>query len=147
MKAWPVLPIAIVQTFLCLAHWFLYRTWIDFWWPLSPAASFALRIALAALSILFVVAAILSFQFSNPAVRFFYWIASVWLGISNFFFVGACFAWLADLGLRLILPGSDHLAARPYIAGTLVVASLVAALYGIFNARNIRQRRPHGAPA
>jgi predicted MPP superfamily phosphohydrolase len=140
LKAWPVLPIAIVQTFLCLAHWFLYRTWIDFW-PLSPAATFALRSALSVLSVIFVVAAILSFQFSNPVVRFFYWIASIWLGIANFLFVGACLAWLADLALRFIVPGSAHLAARPYIAVIFVIASIVSALYGILNARNIRQRR------
>jgi predicted MPP superfamily phosphohydrolase len=131
----------IVQTILCLAHWFLYRTWIDFWWPLSPAASFALRIALAALSVIFIIAAILSFEFSNPVVRFSYWLASIWLGIANFLFVGACLAWLADLALRLILTGPAHLAARPYIAGAFVIASIITALYGILNARNIRQRR------
>ena len=41
MKAWPILGILIVQALLCLAHWFLYSTWIAFWWPLSPAAACA----------------------------------------------------------------------------------------------------------
>jgi uncharacterized protein len=141
LKAWPVLPIVIIQTILCLAHWFLYRTWIDFWWPLSPAASSVLRVALFLLSVIFVVATILTFRFSNQFVKFLYWIASIWLGISNFLFVGACFAWLADTALRFTLPAGSHLAARPYIAGILLIAALGATLYGILNAKVIRQRR------
>jgi uncharacterized protein len=141
LKAWPVLPIVIVQTLLCLGHWFLYRTWIDFWWPISSTASFALRIALALLSVIFIVATILSFRLSNPLVKFIYWVASIWLGVANFLFVAACVAWLADLALRLTLPAGSHLAARPYIAGFLLIAALGAVFYGILNAREIRQRR------
>jgi predicted MPP superfamily phosphohydrolase len=141
LKAWPVVPIVIIQTILCLAHWFLYRTWIDFWWPLNPTATLALRVALTVLSLIFVIAAILSFRFSNPSVKFFYWIASVWLGIANFLFAGAFFAWFADIVLRFVPPSGFHLAARPYIAGTLLSTALVAALYGILNAQNVRQRR------
>ena len=141
MKAWPVLPIVIVQSILCLGHWFLYRTWIDFWWPLSPAASFDLRIALAFLSVIFVIATILGFRFSNPLVKFIYWIASVWLGVANFLFVGASVAWLADFVLRITLHGNSHLTARPYIAGLLLIAAPGTALYGFLNALVIRQRR------
>ena len=141
MKAWPVLPILIVQTILCLAHWFLYRTWIDFSRPLSPAALDALRFALAVLSVIFIVVTILSFRFTNPLVKFFYWIASVWLGIANLLFTGACLAWLIDLVLRIAAPSTIRLSARPYVAASLLAVALAASLYGLVNARKIRKRR------
>jgi uncharacterized protein len=141
LKAWPILGILIVQTFICLAHWFLYCTWIDFWWPLSPAASLALRIALLLLSISFMVAALLGFRFSNWLVALIYQIAAAWLGLMNFFLVGACLAWITDLALRFLLPGATHLQARPYFAGSLLLAAVGASVYGIVNARYIRVRR------
>jgi predicted MPP superfamily phosphohydrolase len=96
---------------------------------------------MALLSMIFIIATILSFRFSNPLVKFIYWIGSIWLGIANFLFVGACLAWLADLVLSLVLPTSSRLAARPYIAGVLLIAALATALYGILNAQKIRRRR------
>ncbi len=100
-----------------------------------------LRIALALLSVIFIIATILGFRFSNPLVKFIYWIASIWLGVANFLFVGACVAWLADFVLRITLHGNSHLTARPYIAGILLIAALGTALYGFLNALVIRQRR------
>ena len=141
MKAWPILGILIVQTFLCLAHWFLYCTWIDFWWPLSPAASLALRIALILLSASFMVAALLGFRFSNWLVALIYQAAAAWLGLLNFFFVAACLAWLTDFALRFLLPGAAHLQARPYLVGSLFIAAIGVGVYGILNARWIRIRR------
>ena len=141
MKAWPILGILIVQTLLCLAHWFLYSTWVDFWWPLSPAGAFRLRAALIVLSCLFMVAALLSFRFSNWFVAFLYQIAAIWLGLLNFFFWAACLAWLIDLALRLAMPDAMHLHYRPFIIGGLFVLSIIAAVYGMLNARVIRLRR------
>lgn len=141
MKAWPILGILIVQAFLCLAHWFLYCTWIDFWWPLGPGATLALRIALIVLSALFMFAALLGFRFSNWMVAFIYQIAALWLGLLNFFFVAACCAWIADFALRFLLPGAAHLHARPTIAGSLLVVAVITGVYGIVNARLIRVRR------
>ena len=121
MKAWPVLAISIVQSFLCLAHWFLYRTWIDFWWPMSPTAAHALQIAFIVLSFVFMTATLLGFRSSNPVVRIFYKAAALWLGLANFLFVGAMIAWLVDLLLRILVPAATRIAARPYLAA---VASL-----------------------
>ena len=140
MKAWPILGVLIVQTLLCFAHWFLYVTWIHFWWPVGPDAAHAMRIALALLSFTFVVAALLGFRFTNPLVAFVYQIASIWLGLLNFFFFAACLAWIIDFALRFSLPGTEHLQARPVIAAGLVVAAVAAAIYGIVNARIIRIR-------
>lgn len=142
MKAWPILGILIVQALLCLAHWFLYSTLIDFWWPLSPAAAGELRIIAIVLSFSFMAAALLGFRFTNWLVALIYQLAAVWLGLLNYFFVAACLAWLADLALRfLLLPGATHLHARPYIFTFLFTAAILTTLYGIVNARYVRIRR------
>ena len=141
MKAWPILGILIVQALLCLAHWFLYFTWTAFWWPLSPEAKFALKIALIGLSVIFIVGALLGFRFTNWLVALIYQIAAVWLGLLNFFFVAACLTWMIDFALRIALPGNTHLRARPVVAGVFFAAAVVAAIYGILNARVIRIRR------
>ena len=80
MKAWPFLVIAIVQAFLLLAHWFLYRTVIAFWFPLSPQATMALRMGFFLLGLSFIVAALLGFRYTNPVVSTFYRAAAIWLG-------------------------------------------------------------------
>ncbi len=141
MKAWPVLGILIVQVFLFLAHWFLYCTWVDFWCPLSPATTFALRVALVVLSVSFMVAALLGFRYSNWLVVWIYKMAAVWLGLLNFFFVAACLTWMIDLPLRLLLPHSSLVTFRPYLVGSLWIAAVVAGIYGMLNARWIRERK------
>ena len=141
MKAWPILGILVVQVFLCLAHWFLYCTWIDFWWPLGPRADLELRIALTFLSVSFIVAALLGFLYSNWLVALIYQFAGVWLGLLNFLFVAACLGWLADFVLFVLLPGSAHIQARPYLAAILLCLALLTGVYGIVNARWLRVRR------
>ena len=138
MKAWPILGILIVQTILCLGHWFLYITWVDFWWPLSPPDAFRLRVALIVLSCIFMVAALLSFRFSNRLVAVLYQIAAVWLGLLNFLFWASCLAWLIDLALRTVTPGATHLHYRPFIVGVLFALAIVLSAYGLLNARVIR---------
>jgi uncharacterized protein len=141
LKAWPLLAISIVQSFLCLAHWFLYRTWIDFWWPTSPTAANALRVAFIVLSFVFMTATLLGFRSSNPVARIFYKAAALWMGLANFLFVGAVIAWLVDLVLHVFVPSATRIAARPYIAAVLLLAAIVTAVYGLVNARDIRLRR------
>lgn len=141
LKAWPVLAVGMVQSFLCLAHWFLYRTWIDFWWPMSPGAVTALRIAVSILSVIFILATLAAFRLANPVVRLLYWIAALWMGLANFLFVGALIAWLADLALRFTVAPSTRALDRHYIAGSLLVLAVGTAIYGLANARNVRLRR------
>jgi uncharacterized protein len=141
LKAWPVVAVVIVQSIICAAHWFMYRTWFDFWWPMSPQALLALRIAFVLLSLIFVIASLLSFRFSNTLVRIVYTAAALWLGVANFLLVGAGIAWLTDLVLRFIMPTTARIADRPYIAATLLLAAIATAIYGLVNARAIRLRR------
>jgi hypothetical protein len=141
LKSLPVLAIVIVQTFLCLAHWFLYCTWIDFWWPLSGQATDALRVAFLLLSFLFLVATVLSFRVANRFVTLLYRAACLWLGLLNFLFWAAWIAWIIDLALRVAVPDSVRLQIRPWLAGGLLLAAIALTLYGLVNARTVRLRR------
>ena len=102
MKALPLLAITVVQTAFCLAHWFMYATWIDFWWPLRPTTQSALAIAFALLSVIFIAATLLGFRFSNPFVKSFYWVAAIWIGFANFLLIAAILARLIDLVLLVL---------------------------------------------
>jgi predicted MPP superfamily phosphohydrolase len=140
LKALPLLAITVVQTAFCLAHWFMYATWIDFWWPLRPTTQSALAIAFALLSVIFIAATLLGFRFSNPFVKSFYWVAAIWIGFANFLLIAAILARLIDLVL-LVLPTTERLAARPWIALVLLIAAIATGIYGFANARAIRERR------
>lgn len=137
MKAWPVVGIALMQAFLLAVHWFIYHTWISFWDPLSPSALLGLRTALLVLAFSFISAALLGFYFSNRTVTLLYWLASVWLGLLNFFFWTACVCWLTGYALALAGVRVD----RPLLAGAFFGLAVAAGLYGLVNARFIRIRR------
>jgi uncharacterized protein len=141
LKVWPVVGIVFVQTFLCLGHWFLYYTWTKFWWPLGAAARFDLKAVLIVLAASLITAALLSLRYTNWFVTVIYRIAAIWLGLLNFLFVAACLSWITDFALRLISPDRVYLAARPYVAGVLVLTAVGASIYGVLNARWIRVRR------
>lgn len=139
MRAWPLLGILFVQSFLCLAHWFLFVTWMHAGWPVSPESALALRVALTVLAFSFVPSALLGFRFHGGPVGFLYRLASLWLGLLNFLFWSACLFWLIELGLRLA-PGDAHLRARPFVAAALLALSVLATLHGLLNAARIRTR-------
>ena len=141
MKSRMVVVLFSVQSFLCLAHWWMYRTWIDFWRPEDPGSVVALRISFAVLAFIFVCASLMSFRFSGAAVRLFYRVAALWIGTANFLFVGTGVAWLAYLILRLRTPTETRAAYMHTIAGALLIAAIAAALYGVINARHLRIRR------
>ena len=140
MKAWPVLGISIIQVILLLAHWFLFHTWIGFFHP-GPAVALGLRVALLVLAFSFIAAALLSFRFSNPLVVVIYKAAAVWLGFLNYFFLAACLSWLAWYTCLALGLSGNPAAMRPWIAGVLCVAALLAGIYGLLNARRIRVRQ------
>ena len=137
MKTWPVLGITFIQAVLLAAHWFIYHTWVAFWWPLSEPATLTLQAAIFLLAFSFMPAALLGFRSANRLVRLFYGLASLWLGMLNFFFLAACLCWPASFALRL--PGLT--VNRPLVAGTLFSLALLVSLYGLVNARFIRIRR------
>ena len=137
MKAWPVVGIATMQGILLLGHWFIYRTWILFWGPMSVLDTLELRTAVLVLAFSFVAAALLGFYSASRPVTLFYRIASVWLGMFNFFFVAACLCWLARAAVALF---GFH-ANRPLMACVLYGLAVAASIYGLVNARLMRVRR------
>jgi len=137
LRAWPVLGVTIIQSFLILAQWFICRTWIAFWFPQSPAFDTGLYTAVFLLTFSFVFSALLGFRYSNWLVALFYKITTVWLGFLNYFFLAAILSRLIALGFRL----ASIPAPRPLIAGTLFGLAIFTGIYGLFNAQWIRIRR------
>jgi predicted MPP superfamily phosphohydrolase len=137
LKAWPVLGISLMQVILFLANWFIFRTWILYYGTSNPSATLFLQAALLFLAFSFIVAALLSFRFSNMAVRVLYKFAVVWLGFLNYFFLAACLCRFTAFALRLMaLPHS-----RPLIAVILFGLAILTSIYGLLNAFWIRVRR------
>lgn len=139
MRAWPLLAIAVVQGILFAAHLFIVHTWIAFFPDIAPNAVHALRIAMLALSFSFVAASLLNFRHSNWFISAFYTLASVWLGFVNYLFLGACLTWPIWYLLRATGTAANPL-VRPALAAGFVAAGLLAGVYGLINARNIRER-------
>ena len=140
MKTWPVFGICVIQSILLLAHWFLFHTWIEFWDAPSISAVLVLRITLLALAFSFVVAALLSFKYSNPLVTAVYKLAAVWLGFVNYLFFAACLSWLAYYLWAAMKVSADPMLARSWIASAFAAIAIVAGVYGMLNARGIRIR-------
>ncbi|HEX8711887.1 MAG TPA: metallophosphoesterase [Terracidiphilus sp.] len=143
MKAWPTLGILIVESILLAGHWFVYRTWIVFHGNIPPADSPWLFELMLALSFSYMAAALISFRFSNSAVRVFYKLASLWLGFLHFLFWASCLTWLVWLVVGYSGLIADPASARPWIVGILFSLAILAGLYGLVNARVIRVRHIH----
>jgi predicted MPP superfamily phosphohydrolase len=142
LKVWAG-AVAFLQVFLFFSHWFIYHTLISFWptfLPLSPNVASYLWAILFLLSISFVVAALLSFRFANGLVALVYTIAATWLGFLNFLFCGACLCWIVALVAQLISTDAAT-AARPVIGSAVFGLALLTGIYGLINARFIRERR------
>jgi uncharacterized protein len=120
--------ISIVQSVLFLAHWFVYWSWTRFFG--GPARSPAMKLAFILLSVSFVLASLRGWYSFGPLARLFYVVSAVWLGFASCFLWSAYLTWTV-YGLSL-LAGADWELQR--VAGVLLVAAVVAALYGLLNA-------------
>jgi len=129
--------VAIVQSILLLAHWFIYETWIGFWPALDPPGITGPQAILALLSISFVAASLLAHRYFNGFVRLLYKIAAAWLGIVNFLFLAACLSWISYLVARLTGLHLD----RPALAASLFGVAILVSVYALINARWVRTRR------
>lgn len=129
--------VTIIQSILLLAHWFVLQTWIWLWGVPGSSNLTILRVVFALLALSFVSASLLAHRYFNGPVKFFYRLASIWLGVFNFLFVAACLSWIAAwLALLTNLPVTGH-----DIAGTFFGLAIFASLYGVVNAAAIRVRR------
>ncbi len=125
--------ILVVQALLLLGHLLLYLTW-----------SFAHRDgngwALAILGILafsFVPASLLAFRYNNPAVRLFYKIAAIWLGMLTYFASASVLAWLVFVAARF---GAFPIEFHRIVEWLYAIAALIG-ICGLFNASWTRVTR------
>lgn len=129
--------IAVVQSILLLAHWFLYETWIAFHPYLSPTTHAILRVVFPLAAVSFVIASLLAWRYFNLIVRAFYVISAVWVGLMTFCLFAAASCWIV-LGLAWL---SGLQVARNQIADGFFAAALLVASYGLINAARVRVNR------
>ena len=126
--------IVIVQCILFLAHWLLYRTWT---FQEHASGSIWLSVGLGFLSITFISASLLAFNYTNAAVRFYYRIAAVWAGLLSFLFVAAVCAWAVFAVTSAVgAPLNFH-----RLVELLFGIALLAGLSGVINASLTRITR------
>jgi uncharacterized protein len=122
--------IAVIQSFLCLLHLFLYETW-----TYSPAGGEAhgtlwIKWGLGFLSVSFVAASLLAYRYTNAPLRAFYRAAAVWMGMLTFLFFAAVFSW--------VIFGAARWAGRDVnfhrTVELLFAAAAVAGFCGVINA-------------
>ncbi|HYX54119.1 MAG TPA: metallophosphoesterase, partial [Candidatus Limnocylindrales bacterium] len=124
--------ISIVQSIIFLGHLFLYMTLVSFFGP--GISTPALRMALAVLSVSFVVASLRGWYAHDPIARAVYVLAAVWLGISSYLLWASLLCWIAFGFSRLL-----HLGWPPHtIAAVLYGLALLVSFYGVVNASWLR---------
>ena len=122
--------IAVIQSFLCLLHFFLYETW-----TFSPAGGhrhgpMLIKLGLGFLSVSFVAASLLAYRYTNAPLRAFYRAAAVWMGMLTFLFFAAVFSWIIFGVARL----AGHDVNFHRTVEVLFAAAAVAGLCGVINA-------------
>jgi len=129
--------LAVVQTVLLAAHFFVYETWIYFWEPARAGRMGGRTAAVVLLAISFVTASLLSFKYWNGVTRVFYRAAAIWLGLFNFLFLASVGTWLTGLA---VLAFGAHWNQREMV-GAWFATAFVAATWGMINASMTRIRR------
>jgi predicted MPP superfamily phosphohydrolase len=122
--------IAVIQSVLCLTHLFLYETWTFSPEGTHTAGALWIKLALGFWSVSFVAASLLAFRYTNAALRAFYRVAAVWLGLLTFLFAGAVSSWIIFGVARLAGLDVNFHRTVEYLFG----AAAVTGLYGVFNA-------------
>src|SRR5580704_9495206 len=122
--------IAVLQAVLFLTHLFLYETWSFSSAGSDTSAGRWTLLVLGLLSVSFVTASLLAFRHTNAALRAFYRVAAVWLGLVSFLFLAAVSSWLIFGMARLAGVAMNFHRTVELLFG----AALAAGLYGVFNA-------------
>jgi predicted MPP superfamily phosphohydrolase len=128
--------IAVLQVVLFLTHLFLYQTW-RFSSGQNSAGPLWIPLLLGFLSISFVMASLLAFRYTNAALRAFYRVAAVWMGLLSFLFFAAIFSWIIFAVTRSV---GLHLDFHQ-IVQWLFSAAVLAGGYAVFNAGWVRITR------
>jgi uncharacterized protein len=122
--------VAVIQSVLFLTHYSLYETW-----AFSPTGGDAhgglwIELGLGFLSVSFIAASLLAFRYTNAALRVFYRVAAVWMGLVSFLFLAAVFSWIIFGVARLAGLGMNFHQTVGWLYGSAVVTGL----YAVFNA-------------
>jgi predicted MPP superfamily phosphohydrolase len=137
MKTGIVVFIAVFQSILLAAHFFVYETWLHFWNPNAASWLAGPMVVVVLLAVSFVAASLLSFRYWNSVTRVFYRTSAVWLGLFNFLFLAALGIWLTWLMDKTF---SLHWNERIMVAGWFATG-LIAATWGVINASVTRISR------
>jgi predicted MPP superfamily phosphohydrolase len=124
----------IISAILLSANAFACATWVHF---LSIPRGGGWQLISGALTIAFIPATFLRFRFSFLALRILYAVTAVWVGVLNFTFFAALACWMVAGAVSLSGFPLPHLLIATILFGT----ALVAAAYGLINARMIRVSR------
>jgi uncharacterized protein len=122
--------IAIVQSVIFLTHFLLYETWTFSPAGNDPPAALGPKIVLGLLSVSFVAASLLAYRHTNAALRLFYRVSAVWLGLLTFLVLAAVSSW-AIFGVAQL--AGIHVNFHKTVE-LLFTAAVVAGLYGVANA-------------
>jgi uncharacterized protein len=118
----------VVQVVLFLSHYFLYQTWT---FRADPAlAGPGLQLGLGLLSVSFVAASLLAFNYTSAPVRALYKAAAVWMGLLSFLFLAAALAWLVWLAASVLGVALNF----HRLVEILFAIAAAAGLFGVFNA-------------
>lgn len=128
--------IVVIQAVLFLVHFLLYETW-TFSLPAGGGGGVWVKLILGLLSVSFVSASLLAFQYTNGVVRAFYRGAAVWLGLLTFLLFAALCSWIILAAARLA--GVDLNFHR--IVNELFAVAAGVGLFGVFNAAWTRVTR------
>jgi predicted MPP superfamily phosphohydrolase len=129
--------ILIIQSILLLVHLFLYQTWAFATANGDFVHSLGTKLVFGFLAVSFVLASLLAYRLTNPAVRLFYKAAAIWLGMLTFLILAAAICWLA-FGISHF-SGIDLNFHR--MAEFMFGAALLVGLLGVFNASLTRVTR------
>ncbi|HTW58609.1 MAG TPA: metallophosphoesterase [Terriglobales bacterium] len=121
--------IILIQSILFLEHYLLYETW-----TFSAAGHAAgpawLKVILGFLSVSFVAASLLAHRYTTPALRAFYRVAAVWLGLQNFLFPAMVLSWISFGIARLTRIDLNFHRTVQWLFG----AAMAAGFYAVLNA-------------
>ncbi|MGA7918082.1 MAG: metallophosphoesterase [Candidatus Acidiferrales bacterium] len=129
--------VAVIQIVLFMTHFLFYETWTFAVSGNHARENLAIGVFLGLMSVSFVSASLLAFRCMNAAVRAFYRIAAVWIGLVSFLFLATVSAWIV-FGITQL--SGLHVPFHTIVVG-LYSAAALAGLYGVFNANCTRITR------
>src|SRR5271166_4300207 len=131
-----IVPIIIIQSILFLEHYLLYKTW-TFSVAERVAGGLWIQLILGLLSVSFIAASLLAWRYTNPALRAFYRVAAVWLGMQNFLFPAMVLSWIIFGAARIAGLRTNFHSTVQWLFG----AAILTGLYAVANANWTRITR------